>query len=107
MRKCQSDQSVFSSMTERGSILLIAYVNDIIIIGGDTQSIEELIGDTVIPKTWGRLRYFLGIEVAWSKEESVCPKDVCSGHFIGNSLAGDQACRDTYGSECEVVCGLR
>ena len=42
MRRCQADHSVFSSMTERGRIMLIVDVDDIIITGNDTQSIEEL-----------------------------------------------------------------
>ena len=65
-------------MTERGRTLLIVYIDDIIITdGNDTYGIKELkaflLGQFHI-KNLGKLRYFLGIEVAHSKEGSVCPK---------------------------------
>ena len=44
MHMCQSNHSVFSSITERDRerIPLIVYVDDIIIIGNDTQGIVDL-----------------------------------------------------------------
>ena len=58
-------------MTSRGSTLLVVYVDDIIIIEDDTRDIEELktfLWGQFHTKDLGQLRYFLGIEVAWSKE---------------------------------------
>ena len=42
LRRCHSDHSVFSHTFDRGKILLIVYVDDIIIIGDDKQGIDDL-----------------------------------------------------------------
>lgn len=42
LRCCQSDHFVFSHICERGKILLIVYVDDIIIIGGDKMDVDDL-----------------------------------------------------------------
>ena len=58
-------------MTEKGRTLLIVYVDDIIITGENTRGIEELktfLQGQFHTKDLGQLRYFLGIEVARSKE---------------------------------------
>lgn len=61
----QPDHSV-SSTSERGNILLIIYVEAIIIIGD--EGIENFLQSSFQTKDLGKLHYFLGIEVAWSKE---------------------------------------
>ena len=71
MHRCQFDPSVFSCTTEKGRTLLIVYIDDIIITGDDTQGIVELktfLHGQFHTKDLGQLRYFLGIEVARSKE---------------------------------------
>ena len=71
LRHCHFDHSVFSHTSNRGKILLIVYVDDIIIIGDDKQSIDDLkryLQNSFQTKDLGKLRYFLGIEVARSKE---------------------------------------
>ena len=40
MRHCHSDHSVFPLTSDRGKVLLIVYVYDIIITGDDKKSIE-------------------------------------------------------------------
>ncbi|CAA6666971.1 unnamed protein product [Spirodela intermedia] len=54
-----------------GMTILIAYVNDILITGDDTNKIQNLSKNLLQEfhiKSLGRLRYFLGIEVTHSKE---------------------------------------
>ena len=71
LRHCHSDHSVFSYTSDRGKILLIVYVNDIIITRDDKQGIDDLkryLQNSFRTKDLGKLRYFLGIEVARSKE---------------------------------------
>ena len=71
MRRSHSDHLVFYRMTKRGRTILIVYFDDIIITGNDTQNIEELktfLQGQFHTKDLGQLRYFLGIEVARSKE---------------------------------------
>ena len=62
---------MFSHTSDRGKILLIVYVDDIIIIGDDKQDIDDLKGylqNSFRTKDLGKLRYLLSIEVARSKE---------------------------------------
>ena len=68
---CHSDYFVFSHTFDRGKILLIVHVDDIIITGDDKQGIDDLkrcLQNSFRIKDLGKLRYFLGIEVAQSKE---------------------------------------
>jgi hypothetical protein len=67
----QSDYSLFSRTSDRGKVLLIVYVDDIIITDDDQCGIDELktfLHQQFHTKDLGTLRYFLGIEVARSKE---------------------------------------
>ena len=71
LRCCHSDHSVFSHASDKGKILLIVYVDDIIITGDDKQGIDDLkryLQNSVRTKDLGKLRYFLGIEVERFKE---------------------------------------
>ena len=66
-----SDHSVFSHTFARGKILLIVYVDDIIINCDDKKDIDDLkryFQNSFRTKDLGELHYFLGIEVARSKE---------------------------------------
>ncbi|XP_077228570.1 uncharacterized protein LOC143861542 [Tasmannia lanceolata] len=67
--QCAVDHSVFSFQSQAGCVLLIVYVDDIIITGSDTGGIQRLksfLQTEFSTKDLGRLRYFLGIEVAYS-----------------------------------------
>ena len=71
LRRCHSNHFVFSHTSDRGKILLIVYVDDIIITGDDKQGIDDLkiyLQNSFRTKDLGKLRYFLGIEVARSKK---------------------------------------
>src|SRR5258707_13654314 len=71
MKRCHSDHSVFSLASDQGRILLIVYVDDIIITGDNKKGIDDLklfLQRQFHTKDLGKLRYFLGIEVARSKE---------------------------------------
>ena len=71
LRRCHSDHSVLSHTSDKGKILLIVYVDDIIITGDDKQGINDLkrcLQNPFRTKDLGKLRYFLGIKVARSKE---------------------------------------
>ena len=62
---------MFSHTSDRGKILLIVYVDDIIITGDDKQGIDDLkryLPNSFRTKDLGKLRYFLGIKIARSKE---------------------------------------
>ena len=67
MRHSHSDHSVFSLTSDQGKILLIVYVDDIIITGDNQKGIDDLklfLHRQFHTKDLGKLRYFLGVEVA-------------------------------------------
>ena len=71
LRHCHSNHFVFSHTFDKGKILLILYVDDIIITSDDKQGIDDLkkyLQNSFRTKDLGKLLYFLVIEVARSKE---------------------------------------
>ena len=71
MKQCQVDHSVFSYDSKAGKILLVVYVDDIVITGSDKLGIDKLkvfLQNHFQTKGLGTLKYFLGIEVARSKQ---------------------------------------
>lgn len=71
MTRCQSDHSVFFRHNTHGKcIYLVVYVDDIVITGNDHDGICQLKKHLCChfqTKDLGKLKYFLGIEVAQSK----------------------------------------
>ena len=71
MIRCEADHSVFFKCSSLNKyIYLVVYVDDIVITGDDQEGIKELkqhLFKHFQTKDLGRLRYFLGIEVAQSK----------------------------------------
>jgi hypothetical protein len=64
-----ADHTLFIRHRGGNMTLLIVYVDDIVITGNDHQEITNLkkrLAEEFERKDLGRLRYFLGIEVAWS-----------------------------------------
>ncbi|WRX19899.1 Reverse transcriptase [Theobroma cacao] len=71
MKKSKCDHSVFYRQSEVGIILLLVYVDDIVITGSDTASIQSLKSFLHMQfqiKDLGLLKYFLGVEVTRSKK---------------------------------------
>lgn len=65
------DHSLFYQHSPQGCIYLIVYVDDIVIIGSDQHGITNLkqyLSRQFQTKDLGKLWYFLGIEVAQSKD---------------------------------------
>lgn len=71
MTRSEADHSLFYRHSAHGCIYLIVYVDDIVITGSDQEGILQLkqhLSSQFQTKDLGRLRYFLGIEVAQSKD---------------------------------------
>jgi hypothetical protein len=69
LQRCQTDHSVFHSHTSASYILLVVYVDDIAFVGYDLGGIAQLkqfLQQQFHTKDLGKLRYFLGMEVARS-----------------------------------------
>lgn len=72
LHRCQTDHSVFHLHTDAGYgyNILVVYVDDIVITGNDSGGIARLkqfLQHRFHTKDLGKLRYFLGIEVARSR----------------------------------------
>ena len=71
MIRSNADHSIFYRHSARGCVYLVVYVDDIVITGSDQQGIIQLkqyLSHKFQTKDLGKLRYFLGIEVAQSKD---------------------------------------
>jgi hypothetical protein len=70
----EADHSVYYRHSAQGCIHLIVYFDDIVITGSDQQEILQLkqyLSNQFQTKDLGKLRYFLGIEVAQSKDDII------------------------------------
>lgn len=70
--RSKADHSLFTKKGNRGIVVLLVYVDDIIVTGSDSQGIAEIkqqLSQAFHTKDLGPLRYFLGIEVARNKDD--------------------------------------
>ncbi|KAL5554009.1 hypothetical protein UlMin_041410 [Ulmus minor] len=67
----RADNSLFLKITDRSTLLILIYVDDIIVTGSNREEIEKLItvlNNSFSLKDLGQLNYFLGIEVKTTAE---------------------------------------
>ena len=65
------DSALFLHRIDKGTILLLLYVDDIIITGDDFSGIQELkdfLSQQFEMKDLGHLSYFLGLEITYSTD---------------------------------------
>lgn len=90
LKRTTSDHSVFIRQRQSGTIILAVYVDDIVVTGSDKDGISDhkvYLNKHFHMKDLGHLRYFLGIEVARSKQGLHLPKEVCVGSSERNWYA--------------------
>ncbi|RVW66792.1 Retrovirus-related Pol polyprotein from transposon RE2 [Vitis vinifera] len=93
MLRSTADHSVFYHHNSLGQcIYLVVYVDDIVITGSDQDGIQKLkqhLFTLFQTKDLGKLKYFLGIEIAQSSSGVVLfPKEVCFRHPRRNRTGG-------------------
>jgi Reverse transcriptase (RNA-dependent DNA polymerase) len=68
-KKSEADSSMFTSVSSKGIVIILIYVDDLVITGSDQHGIAALkthLRTEFDIKDLGYLRYFLGIKVARS-----------------------------------------
>jgi Reverse transcriptase (RNA-dependent DNA polymerase) len=79
-KRSAADSSLFTQVTERGIVVILIYVDDLVITGSDQIRIDALKKHLRLEfdmKDLGKLRYFLGIEIARShKRLFLCQKKI-------------------------------
>jgi len=77
-RQCSSDHSLFLKQHLQSSTTLLLYVDDIVLSGNDLleiKSITQLLDQVFKIKDLGDLKFFLGFEVARSKQRiNICQR---------------------------------
>lgn len=71
LQRSSADSSLFFKWATTGTTVVLVYVDDIIITGDDEMEINKLkslLHMKFSIKDLGRLKYFLGIEIAHSKK---------------------------------------
>ena len=75
---CPYDSALFLHRTDKGTILLLLYMDDMIITGDDLSGIQELkyfLSQQFKMKNLGHLNYFLGLEMTHSIDSLYITQD--------------------------------
>ena len=75
---CPYDSALFLHRTDKGTILLLLYMDDMIITGDDLSGIQELkyfLSQQFKMKNLGHLSYFLGLEMTHSIDSLYITQD--------------------------------
>ena len=87
-KQSHNDHTLFVKHSALGGVTVImVYVDDIIVTGNDLEEREALnrcLAKEFKIKELGRLKYFLGIEVAYSKKGIFLPTEVCFWLIAGD-----------------------
>ncbi|GAU28547.1 hypothetical protein TSUD_268860 [Trifolium subterraneum] len=92
----KADYSLFTKQTSTGFTVILVYVDDLVLGGTDMSeihNIKTLLDDKFSIKDLGNLKYFLGFEVARSKEGiSLCQRKYALDLIEDDGLLGAKPC---------------
>jgi hypothetical protein len=93
-KQASADHSLFTRQTSSSFTVLLVYVDDVIIAGtslADIVSIKTALHHSFRIKDLGKLKYFLGLEVAHSKAGiSLCQRKYCLDLITDSGLLGSK-----------------
>lgn len=107
IKRSSCNDTVFFKYTDSGCILLIVYVDDIVITGSDAQGISSLkkfLQARFQTTDLGQLKYFLGIELAYSKKGIfLSQKKYVLGLLTDTGLLGAKPCETPIDPNVKLV----
>ena len=92
------DSALFIRRTDKGTILLLLYVDDMIITGDDLNGIQELkvfLNQQFEMKDLGHLSYFLGLEITHSTDELYITQAKYASELLSRAGLTDRKTVDT------------
>ena len=92
------DSALFLRHTDKGIILLLLYVDDMIITGDDLSGIQELkdfLSQQFKMKNLGHLSYFLGLEITHSADGLYITQAKYASDFLSRARLTDSKTVDT------------
>ena len=92
------DSALFLRRTDKGIILLLLYVDDMIITGDDLSGIQELkdfLSQQFEMKNLGHLNYFLGLEITHSVDGLYITQAKYASDFLSRARLTDSKTVDT------------
>jgi len=95
MTRSATDHSVFYHHSSAGCIYLVVYVDDIVLTDSDHHGISQVkqhLCQHFQTKDLGKLKYFLGIEIAQSSTGIAISQKIRIGYFGGNWVDEFEIC---------------
>nr|ABD32757.1 Integrase, catalytic region [Medicago truncatula] len=93
-QQANSDHSLFTKSSSSTFTILLVYVDDIILAGNslsEFQNIKDILHQSFKIKDLGQLKYFLGLEVAHSKQGiSLCQRKYCLDLLADSGLVNSK-----------------
>jgi hypothetical protein len=93
-KQANSDHSLFTKSSSESFTILLVYVDDIILAGNslsEFQYIKDILHSSFKIKDLGQLKYFLGLEVAHSKQGiSLCQRKYCLDLLADSGLTNSK-----------------
>ena len=105
-KQSYNDYSLFTYIKNNKSLRVLIYVDDLVIVGSDLDMVEKFkvhLSKCFKMKDLGKLKYFLGIEIARGPEGMFLSQRKYAIDIISEAGLGMQASADTYGAKPQTA----